>query len=378
MKVLLINDTTDWYHFGCTATSLAIKNELRTLGFTVTSFSIADCSNIEMVPDVSDFFAHKHLMSFVSSNPTLCELIQDNDIIVVNGEGTLHGTKKGPLALLYIIYVAKNGFKKHVQIINHSVYPLDTLSTEDCAALKLYKAIYKFTDYTAIREPVSALLMRNLGVQVHDSFDCLPLYIKNNYKNLEIKIDHLLIVLSGSAAWFNMNIFTANAVVEKNLTNGLIQIISVLRGKVKEGYKLKFLYSDNKNHAKDDEEMLAFLHENLGAGFSVERAKSLDAWLRCIEESGLLISGRFHHSIAAACLGTKFIALNSNTPKISGLMKALNFPEPLMYSDKNLAYKLKAAMQAPNITTNHTQVLDELCSKAQNNFTQLKRLKAKL
>lgn len=378
MKVLLINDTTDWYHFGCTATSLALKNELRSLGFTVTSFSIADCSKIEMVASVSDFFAHKHLISFVASNPIPCGLIQDHDVMIVNGEGTLHGVKRGPLVLLYIIYVAKNVFKKHVQIINHSVYPLDTLSIEDCAALDLYKTIYNFTDYISIREPLSALLMRNLGIEVHDGFDCLPLYIKNNYQNPEINVDHSLIVLSGSAAWFNMNIFTVNAVVEQNLTEGLIQIIAVLRDKIKEGYKLKFLYSDIKNYAKDDDQMISFLNEKFDSGFSVERAKSIDDWLRCIEEAGLLISGRFHHSIAAACLGTKFITLNSNTPKISGLMKALNFPEPLRYSDKNLACKLNAAMQAPNITTNHTQVLDELCSKAQNNFTQLKRLKAKL
>ena len=36
-----------------------------------------------------------------------------------------------------------------------------------------------------------------------------------------------------------------------------------------------------------------------------------------------LVSGRFHYSIAAAWLGTPFIALDSNTPKMDGLMQTL-------------------------------------------------------
>lgn len=50
MKVLVVNDTTDWYHFGCTGTSLALKNEIAKLGHDVSSFSIIDGNNLNNIP----------------------------------------------------------------------------------------------------------------------------------------------------------------------------------------------------------------------------------------------------------------------------------------------------------------------------------------
>ena len=47
----------------------------------------------------------------------------------------------------------------------------------------------------------------------------------------------------------------------------------------------------------------------------------------------LLVSGRFHHSIAAAALGTPFVVFNSNTPKIDGLMALLGHEPPLAMAD---------------------------------------------
>jgi polysaccharide pyruvyl transferase WcaK-like protein len=43
----------------------------------------------------------------------------------------------------------------------------------------------------------------------------------------------------------------------------------------------------------------------------------------------VLVSGRFHHTIAAACLNTPFVLLGSNTPKNAGLAETLGVPAPL-------------------------------------------------
>ena len=375
MKVLLVNDTTGWYHFGCTGTSLALKKELENLGCELSSFSILDCNALDYLPgSVEEFFDKEILAKFIAHNHALCALIQNNDVIVVNGEGTLHGAKRGPLSLLYIVYIAKSVFAKNVQIINHSVYPNDSVSAEDNEILSLYKNIYKTVDFVAIREPISVSIMRSIGLDVHESFDCLPLYIKHYYQPNLCNKQNDLILLAGSAAWFNLNIFTPDAQAGDSLKNGLMQVIKALQPKMAEGYRVRFLYSDLEHPAKDDQEMLSFLKGNIGPSFSVIHARSIDSWLRAIEEADLLISGRFHHSIAAACLGTKFIALNSNTPKMTGLMKSMGHPKPLIYSDLKLENKLKRVIPRSAICTNSPHMLDNLCKKAQNNFTMLRKL----
>jgi len=42
MKILLLNDTTNWYHFGCTATSTALIEKMKALGHKVTTLSITE------------------------------------------------------------------------------------------------------------------------------------------------------------------------------------------------------------------------------------------------------------------------------------------------------------------------------------------------
>lgn len=107
-----------------------------------------------------------------------------------------------------------------------------------------------------------------------------------------------------------------------------------------QGYTITFLYGAKDWPAKDDREFIAFLKSILKFDLKVFEAKNIDEWLSCIENAKLLVSGRFHHTIAAGCLGTKFIALNSKTPKIDGLLKALGKEGPLRYDDRNLAEKL--------------------------------------
>src|SRR5207244_119476 len=69
-------------------------------------------------------------------------------------------------------------------------------------------------------------------------------------------------------------------------------------------------------------------------------AKSLEDWLSTIGAAALLVSGRFHHSLAAFSLRTPFVMLTSNTPKMNALAAMLGAPEPLRYDDPNLGVLL--------------------------------------
>ena len=103
-------------------------------------------------------------------------------------------------------------------------------------------------------------------------------------------------------------------------------------------------------------------------------ADSLDDWLGYIEEASLVVSGRFHHSIAAASLKTNFIVLNSNTPKIEGLCQVLGYDSIIRYDDVELLTKLLDKTQEKLNITNPPCVLDVLCNKAIKNFKALERI----
>lgn len=102
------------------------------------------------------------------------------------------------------------------------------------------------------------------------------------------------------------------------------------------GFKVKFLYSATQYPAKYDKELINYMNKHFATSWKIYEATSLADWLSIIEQSTLLVSGRFYHTIAAACLGTPFIALNSNTPKMDGLAHILQLEKTINYSSKTI------------------------------------------
>ena len=370
-KVLLINDTTKWYHFGCTATSKALKLAIEATGASLQTISITETYKIVGAPTTKSGFLDKaNFQSFVLVNRELMEAIRDNDILVINGEGTLHGLRQAPLSLLYVAFAAKKFLGKNVEIINHSVYPQDDLNLDKPEITEIYKLVYEHIDYSAIREPVSLELMQRLGVPGVQSFDCMPFYIREQYKFHGEK-DQKTLLVAGSAAWLHLNIASSDRGNIEEFEEGLSGFIQYLDQMSSQGYRIEFLYGAAEYPAKDDREFIAFLEPRLKTPWNVIEAKSLDEWLGHIERASLLVSGRFHHTIAAACLGTNFIILNSNTPKVEGMARVLECGEVLNYRDPNIAEKLleKTAEAAKGELKQSD--LKVLCALSANNFDGL-------
>ena len=75
-RSLLVNDSTNWYHFGCTATSLALKESILNLGFELTSLAITETYKVNSCPvDVQGFSDKNNLKLFVENNLKLIALI---------------------------------------------------------------------------------------------------------------------------------------------------------------------------------------------------------------------------------------------------------------------------------------------------------------
>lgn len=422
MKALLLNDTTAWYHYGCTATSSALKEAIKShiIITSLTTLSILETYKVKSTPDnYADFLRLDNYHKFTKDNKFLVKLLEENDLIIINGEGTIHDNRKAAIILLYIAYVAKINLHKHVEILNHSVYPKDNLSIDnklliltenDHDTLSIYALVYRAIDFFAIREPISTKIIleitrknfvnAEINLQVA-AFDCMPIYIKNHYIRLKINKQYSKkLLVAGSAAWaVNINNL-AEEIGEnveqltisdsrgnyKNFTKIMENFIIYLKDMAEDGFEITFLIGGNTDipHiAKDDQIFKQYLENKLSDLIKLEKfkvycAQSLDDWLHCIEESSLLISGRFHHSIAAACLGTSFIAFNSNTPKVEGLCMLLDVIDNFInYHDPKLLTKLydrtKVLLNNPLILEpkNTTQKLADLAMK---NFRNLKKL----
>ena len=124
-KVVLFNDTSSWYHWGCTGTSAALKAHILKLGFEIEAVPINVTYSLEEIPPFEEFDSLERFTCFQRFNEKVLEQIQRSDAVVITGEGTIHDLRSGPRALLYLAHISKKFLGKHVEIINHSAYPKD-------------------------------------------------------------------------------------------------------------------------------------------------------------------------------------------------------------------------------------------------------------
>ena len=362
-RVALLNDTSNWYHWGCTGTSAAIYKSLSALGFEVEGIAIQGIHGLKNVPEsIADFDSPGFFSVFSRGNRWIVRMLRDADIVVVNGEGSLHGISPFTLGLLYLAYASKIHLGKNVRIINHSCYPQLSPAAEGVASWEIYKKVYSEMDFVAIREPESLELILKSGIPVHQSFDCLPLYISENY-SCGHEREGNRIVLAGPVAWKQA---------------GIDKFSEYVRGMARFGFEVVVLTGAAAFPALDDEEFVKELHEKCPAGWKHSDAHSMEEWLDCIATAGLLVSGRFHHAIAAAVLGTPFILLESNTPKNSGIARVLETEEPIRLKDHAFVSKLKErtmdVLHQPAAPQRNDVLVDRLCAGARENFHGLKEL----
>lgn len=385
-KAMLFNDTSTWYHWGCTGTSLALKEGIEKAGFTLRTVPIYMVKLLKNVPAVEEFDDPEKFEQFCKHNKEFVQAMQEVDAILITGEGTMHGLHDGPKALLYIAHISKVFLGKHVEILNHSAYPYTdpkfaylwqhkapkppsiTAEAQKQFEQKLkisqavYQKIYANLDFVAIREPISQDQMQQLGIYATLGFDCLPLYIRDHYTK-EKKIEENTLVISGGVCH----------------KAGDQHICRYIESMAERGFKIKVLIGAAAFPARDDRSFVEFLHTHCKADFDVIEATTMEQWLETIQSAQLLVSGRFHFSIAAYCLNTPFIALNSNTPKVHGICALLGLQEPLLFSDPQLLEQLitrtEAILSEPE--ADHQQQIEMLQELAEKNFDGLRALAKK-
>ena len=365
MKITLINDTYNWYHWGCNATSLAISRTLIKNKHSLDYVSIKDIYNLNAVPNNIDQFDNQQIFENHKNvwNKLIFDKIDNADLILVNGEGTLHGISKQVVGLLYILYVSKKFLNKKVHLINHSAYPIKGLDRNaDTIAKDLYCLTYKLFDFVGIREPISLEGMKKIGINAELTFDCLPISAEQYLKRFSKKTSRNTIILAGG---INFNKAYLKAIVNE------------LQKYKSQGLKLLILLGAKANPAQDDENFLNMLNQyKEKLDYEVVYAKNLDEWFYYIHNGKILISGRFHYSIAAYCLNTPFLMFESNTPKNYALSKILKVKKPIKYSGSEYEFQSKIkiyideAIEQDN--RNITNDIKKLIKLAEKNFAEIK------
>ncbi|MEE9493377.1 MAG: polysaccharide pyruvyl transferase family protein [Gammaproteobacteria bacterium] len=360
MNVVLLNDTYHWYHWGCTATSRAISRHVQAAGHHCEYVSIMTINRMQNpLETLDDFDDPAHLEKAIINNPELFSKIDAADLVLINGEGTLHHLSEPVVNLLYLAYVSKTALSKQVQIINHSPYPE---AYDDPALLSFVQAMYLKTyswmDYIAIREHRAQHAMNQLGISSALAFDCLPLTIREEFPELANtdKQDTIL--------------FTNAVNMPDKQQKAMLKIMKQL---VKTGFTVRVLYGAKDNGAVDEERYIERLQASRLAGVEFCHATTLEQWLSEIASARLLVSGRFHHSIAAAFLKTPFVLLASNTQKNRALAESLSLPAPISYDMNNFSERVTKRIRQSVETVQQVpdDILDALHQRALLNFSQL-------
>ncbi len=360
-RLALLNDTSDWYHWGCTCTSLALREGLTARGWTVDPISIRETYRCaETPPSIAAYKNPAFFTAFAAANRALIERIASAERVVVNGEGTLHGTAPVVRNLLYLAYAARRWLGKPVDIINHSCFPEAPGAPPHEPTRALYRMVYEAVDHIAVREPASQAVLRDLGIEPTLAFDCLPLYVAGH--GITAPTTRHGVVLAGSVAWRQESMAALARFVAAMDTAG--HPVTVLTGAAADPARDDTRFIDALRAEVDEE----------GDGWTLFDAPSAEAWLTTIAQARLLVSGRFHHTIAALTLDTPVVVLNSNTPKLDGLVAMTDQREPLPYDTPDLAMQLIA--RAEEVLAGGAAVLDDsavtrLCALAEKNFAGL-------
>jgi tetratricopeptide (TPR) repeat protein/ADP-heptose:LPS heptosyltransferase len=342
---VLLNDTAAWYHWGCTGTSTALREQLERRGYDVRGVPITRLLTLGVTPQ--DFESADTFAQVNASDPDLVALLRQAKLMLVNGEGSLHGATPTALRILYLCWLAKTRFGAALHIVNHSCYP-------DAEAAALYAMVYRAADYVAVREPLSVPAVLALGVEPALAFDSLPLYVRDHFSGRPPRTD--VAVLAGS-------------VLLGGRDAGLYpQIVQHLRSR---GLEVVVLTGANGPPALEEIRFALQVKKACGDAVRLVEARSAADWLATIAGARLLVSGRFHHSIAAAALGTPFVAFGSNTQKVEGLMQALGGEPPVAWTDPAALATALARIDCLLAEGMALPPLDELCRRAEGNFAAL-------
>ena len=330
VEILFANDTWNTYHHGSSATSSAILKTLKETGKKVGVLPMPLlCENVQVFPrTVLDFESDEFFEIWLQRNPRLVDYIEKSKMIVINGEGCITQYCAGTLNLLYFAYIASKRFGKKCSIINHSLCVRNGMQTEteqdavlnEAHFREIIRLVYSEIHFAALREKTSLKVLREILSGAGElSFDCISLYIRDSY--IPTRSETRYITVSGG-----------NALTDQDIDN-LAAAVAELQSRFPDA-KPCFLFSDvDMSDATKDRDTYRLLQEKCNLNIEFLAVRTTKEWLDCIFNSEAVITGRFHHSIAAYMLNRPFAAISPDIHKLQSALDMMECSENMVPND---------------------------------------------
>ncbi|WP_313113855.1 polysaccharide pyruvyl transferase family protein [Aequorivita sediminis] len=295
-KIALFNVTDIVDHNpGCRATVQGLKEALGVnlmnqfpLGFAYSFFN------------ESNLWFHKNTFeksyNLFKNDKNILILLKYLDVVIINAEGTIHSNSIGAKTLLAFIRLSKELGKK-VYVVNGSFYNLKP------SLLKILSC----SDVLYVREVESYQYLLKNNINAELVLDCA--FLTDFIKTRSIENKEGCIFTPGVI--FNHNTYKT----EEELKN----LIKLQFKEIKKKYTTPVYLKIEARETK-----YADLWIELG-GEVVDATKILiKDLLDILDQFELIISGRYHILLFGLMLNSKLIPLESNTPKILGLLRSFN------------------------------------------------------
>ena len=245
--------------------------------------------------------------------------IQDSDLVILNGEGSIHSSNVEVVKWLFYLYTSKKLFKKTVYTINQ------TIQFDDKESEILIPKIYKICDMHLVRDPFTLKLLKEKKVEnVNLTGDAA--FVETKYE--ENKAETLLEKLKLEKDGF---ILLAGSIVFNKLSlEDNVRLINFLREK----YNKKIIFTAS---CSIDIVRMEELKKVLPDLIFVDNEYNYNDIMNLIKNSFIFITGRFHPMIFSIVLGKAFIPLISNTYKMKGVLEMIDYPlEAFDFTKSNL------------------------------------------
>jgi polysaccharide pyruvyl transferase WcaK-like protein len=286
LKVVVLNDTRSEHHHGCSRVMNCIDHYLK------------DCSSAVVYSAVSDNW---------QQSEKLKRKIVGADLVIVNGEGTIHHNSSSGLALVKVAQFAKKyGVKSY--LINMTYQANDSS----------YKKYLVDFERIFVRESYSKAELTGLGIDSEIVPDLTFSVIPDNYENLNAENilitcsvkSHVTIALEEKFPPDNnvifSSIFNQNKATVENITAST-RLLNIMKNNTP-SQMVKKIISGVTARVSTTEKI------------NWQTQYTHPEYADFLAQAKIVICGRFHAMTICMNQGTNFLAIESNSHKVSGTL----------------------------------------------------------
>jgi polysaccharide pyruvyl transferase WcaK-like protein len=287
MKAVLFNDTSFDHHLGCQLVMRQI-------------YHLCGCYDMQVMT-VSPV---KHKWQ---KDRKLRNAVNDADLVIVNGEGTLHSDNRRALRLINIA--------DFCQELDKPVFLINALYHNNSE--EMHRSAKKFTKIY-VRDLQSQEELRQEGVDASYCPD-LTLSIIPHVRN---KPNTGLLVIDSNSSGVTLDLYHK---YQREKDNGAIFRTMLSKPKIQKGKNRKdFLFQSYldrfvfKLKRRKSLKKKVFSSEDVSA---IHRERNVNTMLECFAGSTGVITGRFHGICYALVTQTPFLACAASTNKVQSLLR---------------------------------------------------------